>query len=60
MSSNDTRPLTSSTVPRQRQSVVLQRPADDLVDGVMATDVLAHHEHRPSVRSRAARESPWI
>ena len=44
VSSNDARPLTSSTVARQRYPVLLQRPADDLVDGVVPADVLADRQ----------------
>ncbi len=42
VSSKDARPLTSSTVPVERDAVGFQRPADDLVDGVVAADVFAH------------------
>ena len=55
VSSNDARPLTSRTVPRQGDSVVLDGPADDLVDGIVAADVLADDEHVPSASNRPRR-----
>ena len=34
-------------MPAQREPPALGRPADDLVDGVVAPDVLAHDEELP-------------
>ena len=45
VSSNDARPLTNSTVPVSGTLSCSSGPADDLVDGVVATDVLAHDQH---------------
>ena len=40
-SSNESRPLTQRIASRERQQTLAERPADDLVDRVVAADVLA-------------------
>ena len=54
-SSNEARPLTSSMVPAQRNAAVFDGPADELVDGVVPPDVLAHGEQLPGAGEQSGR-----
>ena len=59
-SSNESRPLTQRIDVGERQPPVAERPADDLVERVVAADVLAQAERarRPASKSPVACRPP--